>query len=396
MAIPRPVLAVAGTTVLALALVGCTVAAPQPVAPDPRLADPPLSAPGQWFDSQRAIGADSDPLAYATALDQAADARARTAAAAPEVAALDWELLGPTNIGGRVVDVAVDPEDPTRSLHRPARGGVWRSDDRGTTFARAWPADADPGDRRAGRSAATARSTPAPARPTPAAARSSTAAPASTARRDARRDLAARRAARPPARSAASRSTRRTRSGSSPRPPATSSSRAASAACTARIDGGDTWQRVLAGENDTTGAVDIAIDPANPDHLLAAMWDHYRDPERRVYGGAGSGVYALRPTAASTWRHVPEITLPDPADIGRIGVAFAPSDPNRAYAIIANKLDGRHGAFFGSDDGGATWTALPDHADARRRSNSSYGWWFARIFGRPRRRRPALRRRVSS
>ena len=48
---------------------------------------------------------------------------------------------------------------------------------------------------------------------------------------------------------------------------------------------------MLAGDNDTTGAVDLAIDPSNPNRVFAAMWDHLREPDLRTYGGVGSGVY---------------------------------------------------------------------------------------------------------
>ena len=56
-------------------------------------------------------------------------------------------------------------------------------------------------------------------------------------------------------------------------------------------DGGSTWTQMLAGDNDTTGAVDLAIDPSNPNRIFAAMWDHLREPDLRTYGGVGSGVY---------------------------------------------------------------------------------------------------------
>ena len=54
---------------------------------------------------------------------------------------------------------------------------------------------------------------------------------------------------------------------------------------------GSTWQHVLATPNDTTGAVDLAIDPANPDRVYATLWDHHRNSGARVYGGVGSGLF---------------------------------------------------------------------------------------------------------
>ena len=68
-------------------------------------------------------------------------------------------------------------------------------------------------------------------------------------------------------------------------------------------DGGSTWTQVLAGDNDTTGAVDLAIDPSNPNRVFAAMWDHLREPDLRTYGGVGSGVYRST-DGGSTWQRL--------------------------------------------------------------------------------------------
>ena len=56
-------------------------------------------------------------------------------------------------------------------------------------------------------------------------------------------------------------------------------------------DGGDSWQRSLRPPNGTTGAADIAMDPDDPDHLIAGLWDHKRTPALRRYTGVGSGVW---------------------------------------------------------------------------------------------------------
>ena len=57
------------------------------------------------------------------------------------------------------------------------------------------------------------------------------------------------------------------------------------------VDGGSTWRQVLDGSNDSTGAIDLAINPADPDVILAALWDKLRFPDGREYGGPGSGVH---------------------------------------------------------------------------------------------------------
>jgi photosystem II stability/assembly factor-like uncharacterized protein len=390
---PRLTLAGVNLLILALAVSLLVNAAPQtPI--DPRLLDAPLSAPGEWFDSQRGIGASR--TAYAEAIAQANVLGERTAEVAPEVAGLEWDLLGPVNIGGRINDVVVDP---TRSLvvdngesgglvyAAAASGGVWRSGDAGTTFMRAWPDDitqaigaleinsegvlfAGTGEANPGGGSIVYggmgmyRSTDAGATweniglETAGAFGRIAADPSNPDRIFA------------------------AASGNLFVP-------GGERGLYRSDDGGDTWNLVLAGDNDTTGAVDVSIDPVNPDNILAAMWDHYRTPEKRVYAGPGSGLYRST-DGGETWTRAVEITLPDDEEsgfvganeTGRIGVAFSPADPSRAYAIIANTLDGTFGAMFRSDDGGATWERLPDDSSLVA-TQSSYGWWFGRIFPDP-------------
>ena len=145
-------------------------------------------------------------------------------------------------------------------------------------------------------------------------------------------------------------------------------------------DGGSTWSLVLNGDNDTTGAVDLAIDPLNPNRVFAAMWDHLREPDLRRYGGVGSGVYRST-DGGSTWQRLTN-GLPGPAaTIGRIGVALAASNPQRVYAIV-NQTNGLFQGFYRSDDGGDSWTNLPPTRRWRTRRRR-YGWWFGRVWVDP-------------
>lgn len=116
-------------------------------------------------------------------------------------------------------------------------------------------------------------------------------------------------------------------------------------------DGGATWTKVLY-VNETTGASHIAIDPANPHHLLASMWDHRRWPWFFRSGGPGSGLYSSR-DGGETWTQLtPEDGLPE-GELGRIGLAFAPSDPTRVYALV--EAEGDDNLLLRSDDGGRSW-----------------------------------------
>ena len=143
-------------------------------------------------------------------------------------------------------------------------------------------------------------------------------------------------------------------------------------------DGGSNWTRVLAGDNDTTGAVDLAIDPTNPNRVYAAMWDHLRQPDLRTYGGVGSGVY--RSMDGGTLATARGRTACRVNDIGRIGVALArrPAAPVRHHH--SNRWDVQ--GLYRSENGGDTWTKLPTDA-ALSSAQSTYGWWFGRLWVDP-------------
>ena len=71
------------------------------------------------------------------------------------------------------------------------------------------------------------------------------------------------------------------------------------------LDGGKTWQLVLAPPNATTGAIDVAINPANPQIVYASLWDHTRNNGRRFYGGVGSGLFRSN-DGGETWKRLRE------------------------------------------------------------------------------------------
>lgn len=114
-------------------------------------------------------------------------------------------------------------------------------------------------------------------------------------------------------------------------------------------DGGITWKQILY-TNDTSGCADLVMDPSNPNKLLANMWQHRRTPHSFKSGGPGSGFY-MTFDAGKTWKKLgkPE-GLPE-GEYGRIGIAIAPSEPRRIYALIESAKNG----LYRTDDGGFKW-----------------------------------------
>ncbi|MBN2346418.1 MAG: hypothetical protein JXO51_08490 [Candidatus Aminicenantes bacterium] len=126
-------------------------------------------------------------------------------------------------------------------------------------------------------------------------------------------------------------------------------------------DGGRTWSRVLYVDA-RTGAADLAMAPDNPHRLLAAMWEHRRWPWFFRSGGPGSGLYTSS-DGGDTWKKLtPKEGLPE-GELGRCGVAFAPSRPNMAYALV----EAKRSVLLRSDDGGATWKTVNSQANVSGR-----------------------------
>ncbi|HXQ30266.1 MAG TPA: hypothetical protein VN848_13470 [Gemmatimonadales bacterium] len=133
-------------------------------------------------------------------------------------------------------------------------------------------------------------------------------------------------------------------------------------------DGGKTWRNLLF-VDDTTGFVDLVMDPKNPAILYAAAWHRLRWGGSHMQGvGAGSGIYKTTDGGA-TWTRLTDPKLSNglpAANMGRIGLAISAQDPRVVYAMIqvdqgiTDPLAGRYGGVFRSNDAGASWTQVND------------------------------------
>jgi photosystem II stability/assembly factor-like uncharacterized protein len=347
--------------------------------PHGRVKTPPEDA----FLSQRVVhgGIPVGARERAHAQVMRARAAARTSApgqAAQQLAATPWQFVGPTNIGGRIGDLAVDPVAPDTIYVAAATGGVWKSTDAGAQFTAVWPAT-NPQSMGALVIASNGTLFAGTGEPNPGGGSITYGGAGVYRSADG---------------GASWQLVGLTNSGAIGRlvvDPTDPQHIFAAAAgdlfnpggergVYESTDGGSTWNLVLNGDNNTTGAVDLTIDPLNPNRVFAAMWDHLREPDLRRYGGVGSGLYRST-DGGSTWTRLTN-GLPGPgATIGRIGVALAASNPQRVYAIV-NQANGLFQGFYRSDDGGNSWSNLPPDsklADAQ----ATFGWWFGRLWVDP-------------
>ena len=138
-------------------------------------------------------------------------------------------------------------------------------------------------------------------------------------------------------------------------------------------DGGQNWENVLY-LNDSTGAIDLCINPDNPDIIYAAMWERVRGPYHRTYGGPSSGLYRTT-DGGDNWVQLTE-GLPSGSQ-GRIAVDIAKSEPNTLYCSYS-ETSGGFGDVYKTTNGGDSWTAMNSNLNG-----SVYSWWFSKIQVHP-------------
>jgi photosystem II stability/assembly factor-like uncharacterized protein len=169
------------------------------------------------------------------------------------------------------------------------------------------------------------------------------------------------------------------------------------------VDGGKNWQKVLF-VDDATGAIDLVMDPTNPNMLYAATWQRTRlkwnDP-RNFDGYSGSGIYKTA-DAGKTWKPI-NTGLPPARYRGRIGLDACLTKPNVLYAFVDNYEVSREpteeerndpyglpssgfikgATVYRSDDRGETWMQVsgltPDQKQFMERHSNTYGWVFGQI-----------------
>lgn len=121
-------------------------------------------------------------------------------------------------------------------------------------------------------------------------------------------------------------------------------------------DGGATWTKTL-DISKHTGVSEIQIDPSNPEILYAAAHQRRRHVFTYIGGGPESGVYKST-DGGKTWRTI-ENGLPS-GDMGRIGLAVSPADPNYIYAMVEGRYD--KGGTYISTNKGESWSKQSSHA----------------------------------
>ncbi len=324
--------------------------------------------PSDWFLRQRAWPqADVDQRARLEAFAQAR--RSRSIARNSNT----WQPVGPTNVGGRIADIACHPTDPSIVYAGTASGGVFKTTDGGTTWFPTFDDESslsigsvavDPGNAQTiwvgtgepnGGGGSVTYGGTGVFRSTDGAATWQNMGLTDT------------------------RYIGRVRV--HPSDPNTVFVAALGSQWTTSpdrgvyrtTDAGSSWDRVLA-STDSTGAVDLLIHPTTPSTVYAVMWERSRGPDYLDYGGPTSGLFRST-DGGDTWG---ELTSGLPSgDRGRIGIAQCESQPNVMYAIYAESNPGAFVGLYRSTDAGLTWSQTNDSSLSGM--YSSFGWWFGNV-----------------
>lgn len=137
-------------------------------------------------------------------------------------------------------------------------------------------------------------------------------------------------------------------------------------------DGGKTWKRVLY-VNNQTGASDLVMEPGNPEVFYAGTWRALRTPYSMESGGEGSGLWKST-DGGETWKNITAKKGLPKGIWGIVGVAIAPSNPDKIYSIIENK----DGGLYMSNDGGESWILTSSDNNIRQRA-----WYYSKVFVDP-------------
>jgi photosystem II stability/assembly factor-like uncharacterized protein len=346
------------------------------VTPDfnPKDQDEDMQEPSEWFFRQRAYPFETfDPQLRALSLQQAAHLKRASAAHATAT----WNSIGPSNIGGRITTLAVSRQNPDVVYAGAAEGGVLRSTNGGVNWTPLFDNQpslsmgsiaVDPTDDNIVYAGTGEPNTSGDSYDGMGVFKSTNAGTTWF--------------------SIGLEATRRIgKIVIDPLHPSTMYVAAIGPQFSSTpergvyksTDGGVTWAQILY-VSDSTGVVDIAINPQNPNILLAAAWQRMRGPEgRRFMGGLQTAIYRTT-NGGISWLKLSG-GLPGPLpNLGRPAVAIAPSNPLVAYAAFADD-PGNYAGTYRTSDGGDTWVRTADFGLGGLYSN--FGWYFGKVFVSP-------------
>ncbi|MBD3410930.1 MAG: T9SS type A sorting domain-containing protein [Ignavibacteriales bacterium] len=321
----------------------------------------------EWFATQRAYPFDDIPEDLRRASVERAIKAER--GLAKRATSLNWSLVGPTNIEGRITAIAIHPTEPTVAYVGAANGGLWKTTDFFQTYT---PLFDDQNTQSIGSIAIDPRhpDTIYCGTGEPNSLRSYY--PGTGLYRSSDAGMTWELIGLDSSYSIAAIAVHPTNSNVVFAAALGSLRKATDERGVYRTtDYGETWERVLYG-SDVAGAIDVDLNPRNPDTVYAALWERLRREDYMYYGGDESGLYRST-DGGDTWAPSANGFPTESADLGRIDMDVCRDQPEAIYALTAY-ASGHARGLYGSFDGGDSWELI----DEDNAHSSSYAW-FNRI-----------------
>ncbi len=137
-------------------------------------------------------------------------------------------------------------------------------------------------------------------------------------------------------------------------------------------DGGENWEKVLY-LSDSTGVVDLALNPKNPREIYAGLWPTQRTPWTMVSGSKEGGIFKST-DGGDNWTRL-KGGLPQGV-VGKTSVTVSPAEPSRVWALV--EAPEPKGGLYRSDDHGQSWTQVNDNRQHLQRA-----WYYTHIYAHP-------------
>lgn len=144
-------------------------------------------------------------------------------------------------------------------------------------------------------------------------------------------------------------------------------------------NGGTTWEKVLF-INDSTGVIDLVMNPENPNILYAATWKRIRNMQTTTTTSTGVKIYKTS-NGGTTWEPLVN-GLPDYAS-SRVGLAISKQNPNKLFALYVSANENVDN-IYKTIDGGTSWQPTISNSDSVLvKALGNFGWYFGKIYLNP-------------